>query len=314
VQRINQRQGFLVSAVIHLTFLMMLLTMKPSARNPTDLTASELESRQVVMLPPPAVLRQLAPAPPAAARPRPVPTPAAPDPTKKDRISIGPPSEVRREGPMILRRDDDLTKAARGEPTSRQPQDTAPTPAPTPAPRVAESRPEPPEGSGREGLRLPPGLVGPPAPRGEDGSRRREGSISSSVGEAIDDVSRRVAQQSPFGIPTGTGQSVEGLRFDPRGADFTVWINHFKNEVYRNWIAPQAAYFYAGHVDFEFTVERDGSVSSLRMLKSSGTVSLDRAARNALTYSRFMALPNDYGPPSVTMQVTFYYNEAPQGS
>ena len=106
-----------------------------------------------------------------------------------------------------------------------------------------------------------------------------------------------------------------GLYFDPQGADFTLWINTFKNEVYRNWIVPQAALFgFRGHVDFEFTVERDGSMSALRMLKSSGTTSLDRAAQNALTSSRFLPLPDDYGPPRVTMQVTFFYNEAPQGS
>jgi len=78
---------------------------------------------------------------------------------------------------------------------------------------------------------------------------------------------------------------------------------------------PSAAQFgFRGHVDFEFTVERDGSMSALRMLKSSGTTSLDRAAQYALSGSRFMPLPDDYGPPRVTMQVTFFYNEAPQGS
>ena len=38
------------------------------------------------------------------------------------------------------------------------------------------------------------------------------------------------------------------------------------------------------------------------------------AAQNALSGSRWMPLPDDYGPPRVTMQVTFFYNEAPQGS
>ena len=113
----------------------------------------------------------------------------------------------------------------------------------------------------------------------------------------------------------GTGQNLAGLYFDPQGADFTLWINTFKNEVYRNWIVPQAALFgFRGHVDFVFTVERNGSMSGLRMLKSSGTTSLDRAAQNALTSSRLLPLPDDYGPPRVTMQVTFFYNEAPQGS
>ncbi|MBI3931930.1 MAG: TonB family protein [Acidobacteria bacterium] len=105
------------------------------------------------------------------------------------------------------------------------------------------------------------------------------------------------------------------LLFDPEGADFTSWTNHFKNEVYRNWIVPQPALMgFRGHVDIEFTVERDGSVSHLAILKGSGTLALDRAAQNAILGSRFQALPADFRPPRVTMQASFFYNEAPQGS
>ena len=104
------------------------------------------------------------------------------------------------------------------------------------------------------------------------------------------------------------------LFFDPQGADFTLWINRFKDEVYRNWNIPEAANLGAarGHVDFEFVVERDGTMSSLRMLKSSGTNSLDRAAEFALRGSRLLPLPDDYGPARVTMQVSFHYNDYPQ--
>jgi protein TonB len=104
------------------------------------------------------------------------------------------------------------------------------------------------------------------------------------------------------------------LFFDPQGADFTRWINHFKNEVYRNWIVPQPARFgMAGHVDVEMVVERDGTISSLRVLKSAGALALDRAAVNALRGSQFLPLPADYDPARVTMQVSFYYNEVPRG-
>jgi TonB family protein len=131
----------------------------------------------------------------------------------------------------------------------------------------------------------------------------------------MDSVVRRMQKDAQLGLPTGTGQNQAGLYFDPQGADFTLWINTFKNEVYRNWIPPQAALFgLRGHVDFVFTVERNGSMSALRMEKSSGTPALDQAARFALESSRWMPLPDDYGPPRVTMQVTFFYNEAPQGS
>jgi TonB family protein len=120
--------------------------------------------------------------------------------------------------------------------------------------------------------------------------------------------------QAPLGMPTGTGnfRQMGPLAFDPQGADFTAWINHFKNEIYRNWIVPKAAEFgFRGHADFEFTVERDGTITGLHLILPSGTVSLDRAAQNALVSSRFLALPSDYGPPRVTMRVSFFYNEGP---
>jgi TonB family protein len=158
-------------------------------------------------------------------------------------------------------------------------------------------------------------LRGGAAPRGDEGRRAQPGPIGPQIAGAVDGLSRRLERNSQLGIPTGTGQNLGGLYFDPQGADFTLWVQRFKDEVYRNWILPQAAYFnFRGHVDFVFTVERNGSISSLRMERSSGTAAFDNAAQFALTSSRWDALPDDYGPPRVTMRVTFFYNEASQGS
>jgi protein TonB len=262
-----------------------------------------------VFLPSAEVLRRLTPAAPPRPAPAPTPPPQAPDAAKKDRISIGPPSELQSKGPLILRREDDLTKVPKGQPN--QPARPVPTPAvtaPTPGPRLAQRGGETPETPGRQGLRLPPGLYGPPQPQGEEGTRRQPGAIGSSVDGAVEDYTRRTARDGPMGIPDGTGQNLYGLRFDPRGADFTLWVNDFKNQVYRNWTVPQAAYLgYGGHADFEFVIERDGSMSSLRLVKTSGTPALDKAARFALTSCRFQPLPDDYGPARIMMQVAFHY-------
>jgi protein TonB len=326
VRRFNQRQGFLVSAILHLTFLMILISHPPKARRPDEIDPSALERKDVVFLPPAALLRQMAPTPPPGARPRPVPAPtpppapAQPRPQARDRISVGPPSDLRTKGPMILRREDDLTKVPKGQMTPPVP--VAPTPppaAPTPAPpaEVARKGGGTPETPGRQGLRIPPGLLGGPLAQGDEGRRARPGPLAPAIEGAAEGVARRLERNAQLGLPTGTGQNQSyGLNFDPQGADFTLWINTFKNEVYRNWIVPSSVQFGAarGHVDFEFTVERDGSMSALRMERSSGTPALDRAAQYALTSSRFLPLPDDYGPPRVTMRVTFVYNEAPQGS
>jgi TonB family protein len=316
VKRFDQRQGFLVSAVIHLALLMVLIAHPPAPRRPERIDVSTLERKDLVFLPPAAVLRQLVPVPPrptATVAPlvRPLATP--PPAGKKDRISIGPPTDLRTKGPIILRREDDLTKLPKGQPSPPPP---LPAPAgPAESPLLTEKRGGAPETSGREGLRLPPGIGGAVA-RGDEGSRRKPGSIGDSIPGAVEGVTRKMQRDAQLGLPTGTGHNMGGLMFDPQGADFTLWTNRFKDEVYRNWIVPQSVVWGAahGHVDFEFTVERNGTISSLRMLKSSGTASLDRAAQNALTGSRLLPLPDDYGPPRVTMQVTFVYNEAPQRS
>jgi len=316
-QRLNQRQGFLLSAILHLTILMILVSRPPGPRPVEPVDPSTLERKDVVFMPSREELRRMLPPErrPAAPRPTPAPVATPPPAQAKDRISVGPPSEVRPKQPMILRREDDLTKVPKGTNVPPAPAPATPPPA-TPAPAdVAPKAARAEEAPGRQGLKLPPGLLGQ-HPRGDEGRRPLPGPMGPSIEGAVEGLARRVERDSKAGIPTGTGQNLAGLNFDPQGADFTLWVNRFKDEVYRNWIVPQAALFGAarGHVDFEFTVERDGTMSALRLVKSSGTASLDRAAQNALSSSRLLPLPDDYGPPRVTMQVSFYYNESPQGS
>jgi TonB family protein len=311
VQRFNERQGFLISAMVHLVVLMSLVShpLRPVGKEETPPPPPPSRA-QTVFMPPQAVLRQLLPPssrPPMRPRPTPPPPEAAPE-RKKDRISIGPPSEERSRKPLILRKEDDLTAAPKGIPNA------TPSAPPSAPPQTASER----AGGAREtpgspGLKLAPG-TGTEA-RGTDGTRERPGPPGPSIASSLASLESKLKFSGTRGITTGTGRQMGPLFFDPEGADFTVWINQFKDEVYRNWIVPEPALLgFRGHVDLEFTVERDGTLTNLKMLKSSGTPALDRAAQNALTASRLFPLPRDFGPPRVTMQVGFFYNEGPQGS
>jgi protein TonB len=207
---------------------------------------------------------------------------------------VGAPSDLRQKE-LILRRDEDLATPKGVVP----PAPTAPSPLP---PEMA-------------------GSVATPATRPREAATAGRGPLVApgpdrpSIAGSLRNLERRLQDTGPVGSPTGTGKQMGGLFFDPEGADFTAWINHFKNEIYRNWIVPQPALLgFRGHVDIEFTVERDGRISDLRIVKSTGTPALDRAAQNALLGSRFLPLPADFGPARVTMQGSFYYNEGPQGS
>ena len=210
---------------------------------------------------------------------------------------MGAPSDLRQKE-LILRRDEDLA-TPKGSRDAVPPAPTAPSPLP---PEMA-------------------GSVATPATRPREAATAGRGPLVApgpdrpSIAGSLRNLERRLQDTGPVGSPTGTGKQMGGLFFDPQGADFTAWLNHFKNEIYRNWIVPQPALLgFRGHVDIEFTVERDGRISDLKILKSTGTSALDRAAQNALLGSRFLPLPADFGPARVTMQGSFYYNEGPQGS
>ena len=238
-----------------------------------------------VFLPRPAEVRRmlgLRPLPP-----KPAPTPA---PNAKDRISIGPPSSVHPEK-LILHRDDDLTNVAKGIETPAETPAVAAAPTPPPARPIGTS-------IGEGGRLVAPGPVNVGAPGPIQASLRRLQATGGDVG--------------PLGVRSGVGGQMGPLFFDPQGADFTVWVQHWKNEVYRNWILPPAAEFgMSGQSDLEFVVDRAGTVTEVRLVHSSGVAALDRAARNALAAARLLPLPADYRPDTLTIQVSMSVNARP---
>lgn len=236
--------------------------------------------------------------------PTPVPPPSLP--RGRDRVSIGGPTALRSRDPLVLERDRDITKEVpKGTPDAR-PEGRGPGSGATPR----EAIPEPPApGSGPEVSGLP--LPAAPTGRERPGPERAPGDRT--IVGALRRLEERLEKGDggTVGVPTGTGQRFGSFHYDPQGADFTAWINQFKNEVYRNWIVPQSALLGArGHVDVAFVVRRDGTVESLVIAKSSGVAALDRAAANAIRSSRLPPLPADYRPDRFPIEVTFFYNEA----
>ena len=103
-------------------------------------------------------------------------------------------------------------------------------------------------------------------------------------------------------------RQLSGPSGDSDGADFVIWVGRFRDEVYRHWVIPQSAADSQGRVDVEFTVDRDGALTSVLVRSSSGTAALDRAAQSALTSSSLPELPSNYRQKQATMRVGFIYN------
>src|SRR5258706_13650452 len=132
---------------------------QPRDRNRDQADPTQFERKETVFLPPAAVLKQLAPRP-MPRPPAPAPTPAPADAAKKDRISVGPPSDLQARGPMILRREGDLTAVPKGGP---KPPPVAPPAAP-PSPSTARLGPRAAAAAGAQSRAGRPALSATPLP------------------------------------------------------------------------------------------------------------------------------------------------------
>ena len=284
------RQGSVAGSVAaHAAILAIVLLIQPGdKRRPEPEKPAE---RRAFFLPP---LLKPPPPPRAVARATPAPTP----PQRSERISIGEASDKRLEE-IRLERDRDI-----GRRGVKLPQERA-----EPEQAVAQSDQRAGKGHGedaeRSGLQLPPAPNGRMAQSDDSRAESRSGGLLSASTRSVERAVRERRDATQVEVP---GYQMGPLFFDPEGADFTRWINHFKGEVYRNWIIPEPALLgLQGKVEIDFTVERGGKISRIILISSSGVPALDRAAMNALQASLLLPLPDDYPRNSVTMKAIFSY-------
>lgn len=312
VGQLGRRQAVLFSLIVHL-MIVSFLTNRTKIEPPKPKPQVATHRPPLVFVPPKARVAPppLAPAVPREARPTP------PPPLPEDRsLRFHRPDAFPTPEPTPPPRDRPTDRISIGTANGPVQHEFSPglkapgAPAAQPSPATETRGPDAAAADERAGARKVT-----PRGRGDQPVLPGEHSIMGSV--------RRLEQQMADLGPTGEGGTVKQmgpLLFDPQGADFTAWVNHWQTEVYRNWIPPQAAFFGfgGGEVGFEFTVERDGSLSSVRMLTSTGSRPLDRAAENALRGARMLPLPSDYSPARLSIKVTFIYGppkaKGPQGS
>jgi len=101
---------------------------------------------------------------------------------------------------------------------------------------------------------------------------------------------------------------------DTHGYDFGPYQDMVLNRVRMNWYQamPEAAWNEKGRVVAVFNVERNGSVTELRITSGSGSETLDRVARDAVAESSpFQRLPSGFDGDHVSFQLVFLYNRRP---
>jgi TonB family protein len=145
----------------------------------------------------------------------------------------------------------------------------------------------------------------------------------STAGDAVQQAARAAAEghgagggdygSGPARANTPNRDSLE-IVSDTLGVDFAPYLARMRVQVYENWFAvmpeiANAPWRTKGVVVIEFTIMKDGSLTGLRLLQSSGNVALDRAAYAAISASNPMSqLPADFKADYLTMRAHFYYN------
>jgi outer membrane biosynthesis protein TonB len=159
-------------------------------------------------------------------------------------------------------------------------------------------------------------LQAPPNPFG--------GNMSTS--SAIEEAARAsVANRSGYGGAEGDyglGQGRQPTQAlgpvdvisDTMGVDFGPYLSRVLQDVRQNWynLIPEAArppIMKKGKVAIEFAILKDGSISGLQRVATSGDISLDRAAWGGITACNpFPPLPSQFGGQYLALRFYFYYN------
>jgi TonB family protein len=108
--------------------------------------------------------------------------------------------------------------------------------------------------------------------------------------------------------PTQGGMGFSGAGGGDFSGRFPSYVDAVRNRISSNWLQSTVdpSVRWAPRADFSFTILRDGSVTNIQMLQSSGNRSIDNSALRAVQSSSPMSpLPSNYPGSSVTVEFWF---------
>jgi TonB family protein len=317
--RWRRRTMFLLSVVLH-AILVLIIVFSPDlfrrGRQMVGLTAGQEPKRETFLWIPPEVLRRLR-EPPSDSSIL----------SNKNRRAQGRTPLVDPQGlHMPYSRGNTRLPELAGGAKPSPPAAAAPTPPPAAAaspPASSPSAPAAPTSKKDDGLRLED--IRPE--QGGAGGTQKLRLPNMTPGQAIQES----LQAAVRGGPRGGGSPGEGdsnLQFenlrpnfstegpiilsDTRGVDFGPYLARIVYIVRRNWYAviPESARLgEKGRVAVVFEILKDGTVPQLRLVGSSGSDPLDRAAIAGIRASiPFPPLPQEFTGNHLVLQFIFLYN------
>lgn len=305
--RLTKERAVTLSIILHLLIALLLVTVRFPDRKELPLDKQPDPLGIIKMLQPstpPPVPIQFFPAPGAKA-----PAPGKrPLPSDLDRVAHGgDPKQPKLEQPRSVPKPgiQELAEGKRGE---------------APPKAAAEAQPAYGQKGGTTRLDAPPNTT-PPQPNGmalAPGTLR--GLPQSAVAGLTAEQAARAAREATSG-DEGGGFAHEGgfadsgpLSFDTAEYDWGPYAAAMIRRIKLHWDIPSLArYGMKGAVTIRFFIEKDGRVTGVTILRSSGIPPFDNAAFQAIAGSSpFKPLPPDLGHDREGVTVTFFYNMRPE--
>ena len=318
--RWRRRALFLTSVFLHI-FMIMFIIFAPDLLRRGKLmmgipVAPKQDKQITTLFLPPDLLKSLRQPPPEAR------------PSDKNRQAQGRSPIIDPKGLKMpySRGNTPEPEASRGKPPEPPPA-AAPTPPGGGQPAPPQPGPPGPKADPQTEAALRLEEVTPPG----GGASGRFQMPSMSPGEAIQQSMRNAAKGGyhPSSGSGGGGDSnsmfnnlhpnfsteMPTILSDTKGVDFGPYLSRIIFIVRRNWLAviPESARLgEKGRSGVVFEILKDGSVPQLRLVASSGSDPLDRAAVNGIHASvPFPPLPAEFTGNHLVLQFMFLYNLAP---
>lgn len=107
---------------------------------------------------------------------------------------------------------------------------------------------------------------------------------------------------SSYAIPGGGGSKIGSV--DPFGEEFGAYANIVRQNIAQNW-RPTSQVVHGASVVINFTIHQDGSVTDVKIGKSSGNQAMDNSAQRALQDAHLPPLPTNFPRRQADVQLTF---------
>jgi periplasmic protein TonB len=131
--------------------------------------------------------------------------------------------------------------------------------------------------------------------------------VPKKIDPKVEPTTKPVTQEVPNpGATPSTGNDVDNVRVEGKIFPFPDYLRRIVNEILRRWTAPTGLPLSA---EVSFTIMRDGSVTNIKVVRSSRSYTFDLEAEGAVEQAgadkAFGPLPT--GWPQETLDVAFHF-------